>query len=108
MTPGGQEYERFLAQFDGDVERAIAALRQYANTHAPKAPATPVRPTRPSHPATGPIIMSMQHVHKTYKLGRQSITALDDVTSIFTKASSWHSLVRAAPGKAHFCNSWAA
>lgn len=80
MTPGGQEYERFLAQFDGDVERAIAALRQYANTHAPKAPATPVRPTRPSHPATGPIIMSMQHVHKTYKLGRQSITALDDVT----------------------------
>lgn len=80
MTPGGQDFERFLAQFDGDVEQAIAALRQYADARTLEAPTTPAEPPRPSRPATGPIVMSVQHVQKTYKLGRQSVTALDDVT----------------------------
>lgn len=76
MEPSRELIEQFLSQFDDDVEKAIAALRQHAAvTAAPIA-----RPQRTARPAAGPVIMSAQHISKTYKLGRQSVTALDDVT----------------------------
>lgn len=65
-----QHAQRFLKTFNGDVEAAIAALRQasVANT----------RKTR--HKATGPVVVQADGLSKSYKVGKQQVAALRNVS----------------------------
>ncbi len=75
MNEGGELIERLLEQFNGDPEQAIAAIRQAAAAKSQ----TKTKPTKP-RPATSPIIISVQNLTKSYKVGRQKIQALDGVS----------------------------
>jgi ABC-type lipoprotein export system ATPase subunit len=60
----------FLKAFDNDIEAAIAAIRTAATTAV-----------RRSHrAATGPILVRTEQLSKTYKVGKQRVTALRDVS----------------------------
>ncbi len=61
--------KRFLAAHHGDLEAAIAALRQAA---------LPAHTKRPK--ATGPVLISAEGLSKTYKVGKQQVTALKNVS----------------------------
>jgi ABC-type lipoprotein export system ATPase subunit len=67
------EIERFLSLFDGDVEAATAALRRGHVVSHPRA-----HKHRPEN--TNPVVVSIEAVSKRYKLGRQYVDALKDVT----------------------------
>lgn len=74
---------RVLAAFDGDVDAAVAALRQRAVTTEGErtAYATPApRPTKPARPRTGRVIVEVTDLRKTYSIGRQRVQALDGVS----------------------------
>lgn len=75
MNEGRELIERLLEQFDGDPEQAILAIRQAAAAKSQTKP----KPAKP-RPATGPIIISVQDLTKSYKVGRQKIQALDGVS----------------------------
>ncbi len=64
-----QTSKKFLAAFDDDLEAAIAALREAA------APKSKVR-----RQATGEILVNAEHISKEYKVGKQQIAALHDVS----------------------------
>lgn len=61
--------ERFLKLCNGDLEQAMTALRIAA---APKRQPSPI--------AAGPVLVSAEHLSKHYKVGKQHITALQDVS----------------------------
>lgn len=62
--------QRFLDLFEGDVEAAVAALRQLGS------PA----PARKTAAASGPVLVDVSELSKTYKVGRQHIDALNGVS----------------------------
>jgi len=65
-----QEIESFLRLFNGDAEQAAKVLRNYdlQKKHAQKKP-NQVAPS-------GPIVVRLQDVTKSYKVGRQTVEAL--------------------------------
>ena len=66
---------RLLAEFDGDTEAAVAALRAHTAYVI-----TPPHPTRPPRPRSGKAIVEVTDLRKTYSIGRQKVQALDGVS----------------------------
>lgn len=64
--------DEFLAFFDGDIEKATAALRERREQT--------VRAKRAYKPPSTPVIVSVQDLAKQYKVGRQKIEALKGVS----------------------------
>ncbi|HTH72426.1 MAG TPA: ABC transporter ATP-binding protein [Candidatus Pristimantibacillus sp.] len=63
--------QTFLKAFDGDIEAAVAALQEAASGR-------PARAAR--RVATGPVLVKAEHLSKTYKVGKQQVAALHDVS----------------------------
>jgi ABC-type lipoprotein export system ATPase subunit len=63
--------EKLLELSNGDLEAAIAALRSIA---------TAKRKSRTAPAASGQILISAEHVTKKYKVGKQRVAALQDVS----------------------------
>ena len=74
ITLGGgrQDVEAFLALFNGDTERAIAALQTYRHEK--------LLQTKPSRAVDTPVLVQFREVTKQYKMGRQQVQALRGVT----------------------------
>lgn len=64
--------ERFLAQFDGDVDKAVAALTSYRH------PETSIT-SKGKEPNT-PVLLAVNDLTKTYKLGKQKLEVLKGVS----------------------------
>jgi ABC-type lipoprotein export system ATPase subunit len=69
------DIEHFLAQFAGDSDQAIQAIHDYART---RRVAQHVK-TSAGDP-TASIVIDLQDVHKSYKMGRQHINALGGIS----------------------------
>jgi putative ABC transport system ATP-binding protein len=65
----------FLAQFDGDASKAIAAVQRAAALNQTK-----TRPAKSVVSADAPVVVRIENITKTYKLGRQKVEALKDVS----------------------------
>jgi putative ABC transport system ATP-binding protein len=65
-----EQVRQFLNLFEGDVEAAIAALRQSENPS----------PKRKTVVSSGPVLVDVSELTKTYKVGRQHIDALNGVS----------------------------
>lgn len=64
------ETKRFLELFDGDIEEAIVFLRQqYTHNKRARTKAN-----------TNPVVVDISNVFKTYKLGREKVPALKNVS----------------------------
>ena len=63
---------KFLELFDNDVDKAIASLHMAAERRTLVG--------RPKYKATGPVLVSAEHLSKRYKVGKQQVTALQDVS----------------------------
>lgn len=61
---------KFLRLFDNDVEKAIAAVKDVGR------PA----PAKARHVTTGPVLVAAAHISKRYKVGKQYVDALKDVS----------------------------
>lgn len=75
MEPKGvrrSQVADFIDLFDGDIDRAVAALRQYSVQELAK-PQKAVAPT-------GPVLVEVNNATKTYKLGKQKVEALRGAT----------------------------
>lgn len=76
QKPQGAEHDQavagFLDKFDGSVTQAIMAIREYGSK--PKSRQS----TRPA--PTGPTIVSLRDVTKSYKVGKQRVDALNGAT----------------------------
>ncbi|MEO6020497.1 MAG: ABC transporter ATP-binding protein [Knoellia sp.] len=68
----------FLASFGGDVDAAIAALRTHHGS--PQQPSPPLRQPRPRRERSGDHIITVSDLRKTYKMGRQKVSALGGVS----------------------------
>lgn len=64
-----EHLETFLSYYSGDVSAATAALRSFA-----------VKKQKPKHVASGPVVVSLENVSKKYKLGRENVNALKNVS----------------------------
>jgi putative ABC transport system ATP-binding protein len=71
-----ERVKKFLSLFDGDISAAQTALTLYKQQQQENAIATTHRQTRPG----GEEIIFVQNVSKRYKLGKQTVDALRDVT----------------------------
>ncbi len=68
--------ERLLEVFDGDPTRAASAVRQYMadlNDDSPK-------PSHNTHQPAGEVLLRAENITKTYKVGRQKIEVLSEVS----------------------------
>lgn len=72
MPASTTEIEEFVALFDGDIEAARQALGQFEKSELTVS-------TDPSPYATGETVIATHNLTKTYKLGKQKITALENV-----------------------------
>jgi ABC-type lipoprotein export system ATPase subunit len=74
ISVSDQEIESFLQLFNGDIDQATKVLRNYdlQKKHAQK--------KRTQVEASGPIVVQLQDVTKSYKVGRQTIEALRGVS----------------------------
>jgi ABC-type lipoprotein export system ATPase subunit len=68
------EVERFLELFDGDTDTAIKAISEYSSTNTEFIHSTPP-------PVDGEIIIAVDNVSKTYKLGKQKIDVLKNIST---------------------------
>ncbi len=66
----------FIASFGGDISVAQNALASYRRQYEQKTNAISVQQPYTS----GEALITVEHVSKTYKLGKQTITALNDVS----------------------------
>lgn len=80
MTVGGQNtgtqdesIQQILSEFDGNLEAAIEAMREYKKSHADT-------PLIQAPALDTPVVLSVQNLVKVYKLGKQHITVLDSVS----------------------------
>lgn len=69
-TTKNQQAAELLASFEGDIDAAIAALREASK---------PARKNSQKKP-TGPILVSVEDLTKQYKVGRQHVSALNGVS----------------------------
>ncbi len=69
-----EDIEEFLRHFNGDVNKAIHAI----STHAQRSNRS--GQIRPVVTPTGPVVVRIKNATKTYKVGRQRITALADAS----------------------------
>ncbi|WP_200942500.1 ABC transporter ATP-binding protein [Knoellia sp. Soil729] len=69
----------FLASFDGDVDAAIAALRTHHDRGSSIRAALPLR-QRPRRERSGDHIITVTDLRKTYRMGRQKVSALGGVS----------------------------
>lgn len=65
------EAEKYLASFNDDLEAAIDALK---SAHAHK------NIRKPKYKATGPVLIKADNLSKSYKVGKQRVAALKDVS----------------------------
>lgn len=74
IVPSDKDVEAFLGLFGDDVDRATAALRNHSlqKSTTSKHTAVPV--------ATGPVVVRLDAVSKEYKVGRQPVQALKNVS----------------------------
>lgn len=70
QTTLAKKAEQFLKIYDGNLEAAIAALRE--------ASVEKIRKNKPK--ITGPVLIAADHLSKSYKVGKQHVTALQDVS----------------------------
>ena len=73
------QIKEFISLFDGDVSAAHAALTEYAHQQSSSVVITPTNIPRKTQPSNDEIIL-VQNVSKKYKLGKQTVNALQDVT----------------------------
>lgn len=64
------DVQDFLNLYDGDAERALEAISDYSHAMRAKRAVTP----------TGAVLVALQDVKKTYKIGRQRVHALGGIT----------------------------
>ena len=69
-----QDIASFLKLFDGDTDRAVKAIEAYA------APLLQRAPKKAAKTPTGPVLVRVVDTKKSYKVGRQSIDALNGVS----------------------------
>ena len=79
MSATEQQIEEFLSLFDGDVSVARSALDRYTKPSSPQT-VNEVNEGSTLDSSDKPIIISVNHASKHYKLGKQTITALRDVS----------------------------
>ena len=70
-----QAIETFLELFDDNPTKAVQAIRGYMQAHGGA-----LRPVAKPEPATGPVVIDVTDVTKSYKVGRQKIAALAGVS----------------------------
>lgn len=70
-----QAFRYIIREYSGDIEAAVNALRTF-NNEASGA----LSVAQSQYVSTTPVILSVQNLVKKYKLGRQVITVLDDVS----------------------------
>ena len=68
VTIADQTVRGFIAEF-GSADAAIAAIKQYAE-----------KPKKPSAYAKNPVIITVENLNKTYKIHRQKIPALRNIS----------------------------
>jgi ABC-type lipoprotein export system ATPase subunit len=73
------QIDQYLSLFDGDPVRAVLAIRRRAE--AKKASAAVVHPLRHS----GEVVISVDSLTKTYRVGKQKIAALGGVSLVIRK-----------------------
>ena len=75
-TEGGTEKAfEYLRQFDGDVDKAVASLREAAEQQT-----RAQRSKVPVVSSDAPVLIDVAAVAKTYKLGKQTVEAIKDVS----------------------------
>jgi len=86
MIEGGTDFNhrgtvvrQILKEFDGDINAASAAMREYIELH-PEVLAGSKSLTEQNIIATTPVLLSVRDLVKIYKLGKQHITVLDGIT----------------------------
>lgn len=73
-APTDQDIEAFLRYFNGDIDQATKVLRNYALQKSHRTS------KKPAVIPQGPILVRLENVVKSYKVGRQSIEALKSVS----------------------------
>ena len=75
-TEGGQQQaiKELLRAYDGNPVQAVLAVRDYVERER----ATPVKTDAHTH--RGPVLLNVEDVSKTYKLGRQHLEVLKNVS----------------------------
>lgn len=68
--------QAYVDLFDGDVVQAVRALRAVAYEQPPKS----TQPPRPSRELSDEVIIRVENLKKTYKVGKQHVSALNGVT----------------------------
>ncbi|UTX51491.1 ABC transporter ATP-binding protein [Candidatus Saccharibacteria bacterium TM7i] len=77
MNARQQAVKRLIeSDFQGDVQAAVDEVKKYLLESYGKQEAPLVRPATP----TGPILLSVKNLSKTYKRGRQKIPVLHDIS----------------------------
>jgi len=86
MIEGGTDFNhrsivirQILKEFDGDVDAASAAMREYIELHPDVLIGSKPRLIEPFTPTT-PVLLSVRNLVKIYKLGKQQITVLDSIS----------------------------
>jgi len=86
MIEGGTDFNhrgavvrQILKEFDGDINAATAAMREYIELH-PEVLAGSKSLTEQNIIPTTPVLLSVRDLVKIYKLGKQHITVLDGIT----------------------------
>lgn len=67
-----EQLETLIARFNGDVDAAVKALMKFANDKQ--------RQNRPARATSEEIVIKTEGLKKTYRVGKQTISALDGVS----------------------------
>lgn len=86
MIEGGTDFthrdaviRQVLKEFDGNIEAAVEAMQKYLEGRPEVLRDVIAQPSPASVPAT-PVLLSVQNLSKEYKLGKQTIRVLDDIS----------------------------
>lgn len=70
-----QAFRYIIREYSGDIEAAVNALRNFNNETS-----VAISFAQSQYVSTAPVVLSVQNLVKKYKLGKQVITVLDDVS----------------------------